>query len=141
MDVSLAMRSMVPEHDGMVVACSGTSAAMLAKWHEELRALRPNKRVRWHAKLWDKWRVAQRVRYVGEVRYVGYGDEQLPYEFEVWAASASAASRADSERRGPDRKHVMLKCSVLWRAEAKVATAGGSVRKCNTSRGSSERSC
>ena len=84
MDASLAMRSMVPEHDGMVTACSGTSAAMLAKWHEELRALKPNKRVRWHAKLWDKWRVAQRVRYVGEVRYVGYGDEQLPYEFEVY---------------------------------------------------------
>jgi len=84
MDVSLAMRSMVPEHDGMVIACSGTSAAMLAKWHEELRALKPNKRVRWHAKLWDKWRVAQRVRYVGEVRYVGCGDDQLPYEFEVY---------------------------------------------------------
>ena len=43
MDVSLAMRSMVPEHDGMVIACSGTSAAMLAKWHEEVRALKPSK--------------------------------------------------------------------------------------------------
>ena len=84
MDASLAMRSMVPEHDGMVIACSGTSAAMLAKWHEEVRALKPNKRVRWHAKLWDKWRVAQRVRYVGKVRYVGCGDDQLPYEFEVY---------------------------------------------------------
>ena len=84
MDAALATRSLVPEHEGMVIACSGTSAAMLAKWHEEVRALKPNKRARWHAKLWDKWRVAQRVRYVGEVRYVGYGDEQLPYEFEVY---------------------------------------------------------
>ena len=31
MDAALAMRSMVSEHEGMVIACSGTSAAMLAK--------------------------------------------------------------------------------------------------------------
>ena len=34
------------EDEGMIVACSGTSAAMLAKWHEELRALKPSKRAR-----------------------------------------------------------------------------------------------
>ena len=72
------------EDEGMIVACSGTSAAMLAKWHEELRALKPSKRARWHARLCDKWKVAQRVRYVGEVRYIGSGEQQLPYEFEVY---------------------------------------------------------
>ena len=44
MDAALATRLLVPEHEGMVIACSGTSAAMLAKWHEEVRALKPNKR-------------------------------------------------------------------------------------------------
>ena len=70
---------------------------MLAKWHEEVRALKPNKRARWHAKLWGTWRVAQRVRYVGEVRYVGYGDEQLPYEFEVY----KQPDRAGGGHSGP----------------------------------------
>ena len=39
------------EDEGMSVACSGTSAAMLAKWHEELRALKPS----WAGKKSNPW--------------------------------------------------------------------------------------
>ena len=49
---------------------SATSSRMLAQWHGEIRALKPSKCARWHGRLWDKWRVAQKVRHVGKVRYV-----------------------------------------------------------------------
>ena len=75
---ALAMRSMVSEHEGMVIACSGTSAAMLAMWHEELRALKPSRRGRWHAKLRDTPGGALKVRYTGEVRYFNIEDERVP---------------------------------------------------------------
>ena len=48
-----------------LVSVSATSGGMRARWREEIRALKPSKRARWHGgRLWDQWRVAQKVRRV-----------------------------------------------------------------------------
>ena len=61
--------------------------AMLDDWRKELQTLRPGKRGQWHTRIFDPWGVAQKVRYVGDVRYFSAEGEQVPYEFEVYRQS------------------------------------------------------
>ena len=77
-----------------ISGCCMTSAAMLAEWQEQLTALKVHKRTRWHGRLLDKHNVAQRVRYVGEVREAVFGDTCISFEFEVYKQPNRAGGAA-----------------------------------------------
>ena len=64
-----------------LIRSSQTSEAIIQKWWAEVNALPPKKRPKWKGKLWDKWNVGERVRFVPEGREIAEG---VVTHFEVW---------------------------------------------------------
>ena len=66
-------------------ACSATHQARIDGWLVEIAKLPPRKQKNRKGRLYDKWNVSQRVRYVPGGRTVGEGPGALTTYFEeVW---------------------------------------------------------
>ena len=72
--------------DAPTVLMQATSPEIIARWKEEVLAMPAKKMKNWKGALKDQQGAWQKVRYVGELRYVG-GDTDYPYEFEAWQPS------------------------------------------------------
>ena len=69
---------------GSLIHASEVEIETIDKWREEVRALKPSKRRKWHSRLWNPCGVAEKVRYVGEVKFLQHGARLVSYEFESY---------------------------------------------------------
>ena len=69
---------------GALLHASEVETGTIDRWREEVRALKPSKRGKWHSRLWGPCGVAERVRYAGGVKYFELWNRLVPYEFESY---------------------------------------------------------
>jgi hypothetical protein len=56
---------------GVLLHASEVETETIDKWREEVRALKkPNKQRKWHSRLWNPCGVVEKVRFVGEVKFL-----------------------------------------------------------------------
>ena len=55
---------------GSLIHASEVETETIDKWREAVRALRPSKQRKWHSRLWNPCGVVEKVRFVGEVKFL-----------------------------------------------------------------------
>ena len=62
---------------------SATNPTIIQGWLADVTALPEKARKKWHGRLYSKWNVAQRVRYVGD-KCLSRNNIEIAYQFEVY---------------------------------------------------------